>query len=472
MADAERSATLGLLRADCSATLWPRQSKRTTLHSAMPARCSSLQTAKVLSAPADDRGAPVPAQLLPASRSTLALQAALAAADALPDPAAAGAHELAFVATLPPMGYVTYALEPCSDAGHLGDVASSGPGAARPLLERPGAGARADTLDAGVCARGGVAAAGSRVMEWAPGRDAVPDLAGVGAGVGRDGRLNVGSGRLALVLDAATGRTVALRAGNAATELSTSAVGAWASERARGQRLCHRAALMRLVHVAHVDSDAASWCMSFSIGAASGMPGQAAPACQHARGPPLSEERALCSSGHTFMFGLCKTFPKVSSIHSSVTHAQMCWQMHRFALVSRTWSCTSCLTAQQGQCCYGQCKVTGLVHLGRCGTTPVTPRGRRPATAGTRPAAHTSSAPTASLAAARPCKCASWRGRCSPRSTRCRLGALAESLGMLAWHSFEGTLHVLFMACKHVLASRFDCSYWSLSQVTETNSPM
>lgn len=185
------------------------------------------QTAKVLCAPADDRGAPVPAQLLPASRSTLALQAALAAANALPDPAAAGAHELAFVATLPPLGYVTYSLEPCSDAGHPGEDAKSGrPRGPRPLLVRPGAGARAENLDAGVCARGGVAAAGSRVTEWAPGQDAVPDLAGVGAGVGRDGRLSLGSGRLALVLEAATGRTVALRAGNAATELSTSAVGA------------------------------------------------------------------------------------------------------------------------------------------------------------------------------------------------------------------------------------------------------
>ena len=174
---------------------------------------------------ADDRGAPVPAQLLPASRSTLGLQAAMAAADVLPDPAAAGKHELAFVATLPPLGYVTYSLEPCSDAEHDGEDPDSGPRAPRSLLVRPGAGARAETPRARVCARGGAAAASSRVTEWAPGRGAAPDLAGVGSGVGREGRLSLGSGRLALVLEAATGRTVALRTGNAVTELSTSAVG-------------------------------------------------------------------------------------------------------------------------------------------------------------------------------------------------------------------------------------------------------
>ncbi|KAK9842267.1 hypothetical protein WJX81_003590 [Elliptochloris bilobata] len=66
----------------------------------------------------DDTGAPVSAQLLPASRATRALQAALAAANALPDPAAAGTHELAFVATLPPLGYATYSLQPCSAKDH------------------------------------------------------------------------------------------------------------------------------------------------------------------------------------------------------------------------------------------------------------------------------------------------------------------------------------------------------------------
>ena len=252
-AGAERSLTMKHVASwSC---LWPRQ---TILHPATLAHSQLSNCQGALCAPADDRGAPVPSQLLLASRSTLALQVALAAANALLDPAAAGAHELAFVATLPPLGYVTYSLEPCSDAGYPSKDPEGSPRAARPLLERPGASKLAENPGAGVCARGRAAAASSRVTEWAPGRDAVPDLAGVGAGGGRDGRLSVGSGRLALVLDAATGRTVALRAGNAATELSTSAVGARASQRARGQRQCHRVALMRLVHVARVDRDAAS----------------------------------------------------------------------------------------------------------------------------------------------------------------------------------------------------------------------
>lgn len=179
---------------------------------------------------ADDTGAPVPSQLLPASRSTRALQHAMVAADALPDPAAAGTHELAFLAALPPLGYVTYSLEPCEDNLLFPTLPQANTAtaarAARPLLVRPGAGpSAASPAPSESAAAAAAAAATSRVAEWAPGAAMpLPDLAGVGAGLQPDGRLTVGQDGLAVTLEAASGRIVALRNGRATTELSTSAV--------------------------------------------------------------------------------------------------------------------------------------------------------------------------------------------------------------------------------------------------------
>ena len=191
---------------------------------------------------ADDTGAPVPAQLLPASAATRRLQAALAAADALPDPAAAASHELAFLAALPPLGYVTYSLEPCDDAD--ADAARAQPrDGARPLLARPGGREQpgvGDALDpgAGCGTRRGAPAAASRVVEWAPGSGSAPGLAGLGARLGPDGRLTLGYGGLALSLEAASGRVVALRSGGMATELSTSAVRGTTRQRSRSWGCC------------------------------------------------------------------------------------------------------------------------------------------------------------------------------------------------------------------------------------------
>ena len=179
---------------------------------------------------ADDTGAPVHSQLLPASRSTRALQHAMVAADALPDPAAAGTHELAFLAALPPLGYVTYSLEPCEDILQSPTKpqanAATAARAARPLLVRPGKGSPvASPAPSESAAAVAAAAATSRVTEWAPGAARpLPDLAGVGAGLQPDGRLTVGQDGLAVTLEAASGRIVALRNGRATTELSTSAV--------------------------------------------------------------------------------------------------------------------------------------------------------------------------------------------------------------------------------------------------------
>lgn len=179
---------------------------------------------------ADDTGAPVPSQLLPTSRTTRALQHAMVAADALPDPAAAGTQELAFLAALPPLGYVTYSLEPCEDnllfrTKPQANTATAAR-AARPSLVRPGAGASvASPAPSESMAAAAATAATSRVTEWAPGAArSLPDLEGVGAGLQPDGLLTVGQDGLAVTLEAASGRIVALRNGRATTELSTSAV--------------------------------------------------------------------------------------------------------------------------------------------------------------------------------------------------------------------------------------------------------
>jgi len=59
---------------------------------------------------ADGDGTNVKSQLLPISNATEDLQKAMLAAEILPNMRSAASHELAFIATVPPLGYSTYTI--------------------------------------------------------------------------------------------------------------------------------------------------------------------------------------------------------------------------------------------------------------------------------------------------------------------------------------------------------------------------
>ena len=64
---------------------------------------------------ADGDGKVIKAQLLPISNATADLQGAMLAAEILPDLRAAASHELAFMATVPPLGYAEYTISADSE---------------------------------------------------------------------------------------------------------------------------------------------------------------------------------------------------------------------------------------------------------------------------------------------------------------------------------------------------------------------